>query len=300
MTKRKLKKHADTWREWLRPEDCLARFKNRIVTKLQEWRARVRNLGQIEQEFTLLAGQPAKSGSLDALIDELNQDFAQTCIPQAVHGAKSIADICFVIECLFVVVQQHDQRTLASLSKAVREAVDMSPGIAVEFTIQGNEVKLRPVGDRFLDKVAVDEVMLALVRHPEVSKHFQEALKICASGETARYRNALDNLRFGLETLLKKVLRNSKSLEKQKPALLPWLKAQGLHQQIINMYESLLFGPYAIYQNDAVKHKEAFAAIEIEFMIYLTGTFMRLLLDLSAQSAKSPPPPNKLTGSSTA
>jgi hypothetical protein len=300
MTKRKLKKHTDTWREWLRPEDCLARFKNRIVTKLQEWRARVRNLGQIEQAFTLLAGQPPKSGSLDALLDDLNQDFTQTCIPKAVHGTKSIAEICFVIECLFVVVQQHDQRSLASLRKAVREAVAMSPGIAVEFTIQGNEVRLRPAGDRFLDKVAVDEVMLALGRHPEVSKHFQEALKICASGETARYRNALDNLRFGLETLLKKVLGNSKSLENQKLALLPWLKTRGLHQQIVNMYESLLFGPYSIYQNDAVKHNEAFAAIEIEFMIYLTGTFMRLLLDLSAKSAKSLPPTNKSTGPSMA
>jgi len=186
--------------------------------------------------------------------------------------------------------------------KAVREAVEMSPGIAVEFTVQGNEIRLRPAGDGFLDKVVVDEVMLVLGRHPEVSKHFQEALRICASGETARYRNALDNLRFGLETLLKKVLCNSKSLENQKPALLPWLKARGLHQQIVNMYESLLFGPYSIYQNDAVKHNEAFAGVEIEFMIYLTGTFMRLLLDLSAKrfNTKSAPPTSKLTVSSVA
>jgi hypothetical protein len=143
-----------------------------------------------------------------------------------------------------------------------------------------------------------EKVMLALERHPDVSKHFQEALRICASGETAQYRNALDNLRFGLETLLKKVLCNCKSLENQKPALLPWPKARGLHQQTVNMYELPLFGPYSIYQNDAVKHNEAFAAVEIEFMICLTGTFMRLLLDLSAKSAKSPPPTHKLTGSS--
>ncbi len=241
MTKRKLKKHSETWREWLRPEDCLARFKNRIVTKLRAWHSRIRNRLRIEEEFALLAGQSARTGALQALLEELDQDFTETCIPKAIHGAKTVEELCFVIQCLFMVVRQHEERSLASLMKAVREAVEMSPGIAVEFPIQGNEIRLRPAGDGFLDKVVVDEVMLVLGRHPEVSKHFQEALRICASGETARYRNALDNL-------------------------------------------------------------EAFAGVEIEFMIYLTGTFMRLLLDLSAKrfNTKSAPPTSKLTVSSVA
>jgi hypothetical protein len=42
-----------------------------------------------------------------------------------------------------------------------------------------------------------------------------------------------------------------------------------------------VFGEYRLYQNDAVKHGEAFSEKEIEFMIYLTGTFMRLLLQLA-------------------
>ncbi len=47
------------------------------------------------------------------------------------------------------------------------------------------------------------------------------------------------------------------------------------------MYTTLLFGPYSIYQNEAVKHNEEFGEVELEFIIYLTGTFMRLLLILS-------------------
>jgi hypothetical protein len=50
------------------------------------------------------------------------------------------------------------------------------------------------------------------------------------------------------------------------------------------MYKGLLFGPYKQFQNDAVKHEEEFAENDIEFMIYLTGTFMRLLLQLEQKA----------------
>jgi hypothetical protein len=49
------------------------------------------------------------------------------------------------------------------------------------------------------------------------------------------------------------------------------------------MYNALLFGPYSQFQNDAVKHgkrEEEFTENDIGFMIYITGTFMRLLLKL--------------------
>ena len=38
---------------------------------------------------------------------------------------------------------------------------------------------------------------------------------------------------------------------------------------------------FAIYGNDAVKPGEKYTPQEIEFMIYLTGTFMRLLIQTS-------------------
>jgi hypothetical protein len=45
------------------------------------------------------------------------------------------------------------------------------------------------------------------------------------------------------------------------------------------MYDDLL-ARFMQYQNDAVKHGDNWSSIEIEFMIYLTGAFMRLLLQL--------------------
>ncbi|MGA1133137.1 MAG: hypothetical protein ACO31I_12890, partial [Prochlorotrichaceae cyanobacterium] len=78
----------------------------------------------------------------------------------------------------------------------------------------------------------------------------------------------------------KRVLGNQRSLENQKAYLLNWLKDKGLHNQVVNLYEKLL-STYQIYQNDAVKHNEAFSLDEVEFMIYLTGNFMRLILKLT-------------------
>ncbi len=90
------------------------------------------------------------------------------------------------------------------------------------------------------------------------------------------------SLRFALEQLLKEVLGNKKSLETQKKdEVLAWLGQRGIHKQVVNLYHQLVFGEYRLYQNDAVKHGEAFSEKEIEFMIYLTGTFMRLFLQLA-------------------
>lgn len=104
-------------------------------------------------------------------------------------------------------------------------------------------------------------------------------------GDVGDYRSLFDNLRLALEQLLRQVLDNKKSLENQERELLKWIKARGAHQQVVNMYKQLLFGPYSRYQNDAVKHGEQYSEDEAEFMIYLTGIFMRLLLRLQAKIA---------------
>jgi hypothetical protein len=133
-----------------------------------------------------------------------------------------------------------------------------------------------------LDKGIIDSVLAGLEDYPKVAKQFETALRIYQSGETDKYRNLLDNLRFALEQLLKNILNNQKSLENQKNFILPWLKAKGLHDEVVNLYERLL-STYQNYQNNAVKHKDDFSINEVEFMIYLTGNFMRLIIQLATQ-----------------
>jgi len=61
-----------------------------------------------------------------------------------------------------------------------------------------------------------------------------------------------------------------------------------VHQQIINMYDDLL-AKFTQYQNDAVKHIENWSPHEIEFMIYLTATFIRFLLQLKSDRGQALP-----------
>jgi hypothetical protein len=132
----------------------------------------------------------------------------------------------------------------------------------------------------------IDFVLEGIERYPKADKPFSQALSKFLRGDRTHYRNILDDLRFSLEQLLKSLLSNDKSLENQKDILGAWLKDKGVHAQIRSLYVHLA-KCFSQYQNNAVKHDENYSGMEVEFMIYLTGTLMRLLLELE-QTSSSP------------
>jgi hypothetical protein len=169
------------------------------------------------------------------------------------------------------------------LAEILQDTLDLSPQIPISVSKTNDGIILYPKGADLLDDAVVNQNLLWLESHPNVLKQFEQALTQYMTGDKKQQRNLLDNLRFALEQLLKDILKNDKSLENQKAELLRWLETRGVHKQTINMYSALLFGPYSQFQNDAVKHgkrEEEFTENDIEFMIYITGTFMRLLLKL--------------------
>ncbi len=60
------------------------------------------------------------------------------------------------------------------------------------------------------------------------------------------------------------------------------MKNKGCHKQVRNMYNCFL-KYFTTYQNEAVKHGDGWAECEVEYMIYLTGNLMRLLLQLNGE-----------------
>lgn len=158
--------------------------------------------------------------------------------------------------------------------------LSFSPSVGIQLVRTDDSILLYPKGAELLDVELVNQTLAWLASHPKVLEPFEAALKLYMEGDKAKQRNLLDNLRFAIEQLLKEVLRNSKSLENQQGELGKWLKGKGVHQQVINLHNQLLFGNFRQYQNDAVKHAGEYQEQDIEFMIYLTGTFMRLLLQL--------------------
>ena len=173
-----------------------------------------------------------------------------------------------------------------SVLLAVEQAIKMSPGAPLAMTLTGDTALLYPRGAKFLDEGLVNDNLKWLGAHESAAKHFGKALSFY--DEQARHGNLLDELRKSLEQLLRDVLGNRKSLEKQAPVLLPWLNKRGVHQQVVNLFRDLL-DRFCQYQNDAVKHGEQWVPPEIEFMVYLTGTFMRMLLQLERAGSQETP-----------
>lgn len=96
--------------------------------------------------------------------------------------------------------------------------------------------------------------------------------------EKAAYqRNLIDDMRLGLELLLKELLQNDKPLEKQIADVGTYQKAKGISPETTNMFNTLL-DYYSKYQNKYVKHDDNVNEEEIEFIIDLTSTFMKFIV----------------------
>jgi len=182
-------------------------------------------------------------------------------------------------------VPQHlDAKSLASKSiTAIKKAIAMSPGAPLAMKIDGASITLYPKGAKFLDDGLVNDTLGWLGAHQDARSYFEKALSLYLKDDKTQFRNLLDELRRAMEELLRSILGNDKSLENQKGSLGQWFKDRGIHDQVRNMYATLL-SQFATYQNDAVKHGNDWNESEVEYMIYLTGTFMRMLLVLNGDS----------------
>ena len=169
------------------------------------------------------------------------------------------------------------------IGRLVEHAVVNSPGAPIALAYDDHRVILYPAGAKLLDQEVVDQTLHWLEGHPAAIEKFEGAL--VGSMKGVERRKILDDLRFALERLLKDILNNDKSLENQKPPLGLWLKERGLNPQVVNMFQTLT-AQFGLYQNDAVKHDDSSHPEEVEFMIYLTATFMRLLLQVERTQQK--------------
>ncbi|MBD1931751.1 MULTISPECIES: hypothetical protein [Cyanophyceae] len=296
-TKRRLLNHNKRWDIEIDQAAQLTQLKNRVIGVTNQLLGPFLANEEIDQEFSFLIGEEIEIAvyrevqypslgyrrtaiELSEPRTVIERAFGSTCAYKAIQKADSLERLVTVLQHLFWLLEKHKHGYLMKFAERIQEAVKLTPGSGFQVVISGKSITLYPLGAKLLDKGTVNDVLAWLENYPKVAKHFEQALKIYMDGDSGKYRNLLDNLRFAIEQLLKEVLGNKKSLENQQKELLNWLNKRGIHQEVVNLYNQLLFGQYCMYQNDAVKHSEAFSKDEIEFMIYLSGTFMRLLLQL--------------------
>lgn len=292
--------HHKRWNIEFDDKGQFAQLKNRVVSIVD------RIVGQdfaanssLDRDFVELLGdsvtiansrtEPTALHTITKLItapqtqEVKTRGFGVTYLHRALKNCDDLKRLVTILQVLFWLLERHGySQKIRDLADRLRLNVKLTPSVEFQIVRNKEKVILYPPGAQLLDEATVNEPLMWLENYPTAAEPFERALKLYLEGDSSGNRNLLDNLRFAIEQLLREVLENTKSLEQQKRPLLTWLGSEHrVHQQVVNMYEKLLFGDYTRYQNDAVKHSEGCSEEEIEFMIYLTGTFMRLIIKLS-------------------
>ncbi|HXC44778.1 MAG TPA: hypothetical protein VNY51_14810 [Candidatus Dormibacteraeota bacterium] len=273
---------ATFWQSWQpdSPTDQqdFERLKNRVCAVMKNdvwpfWEYRP----SLRKEFIVFSGADVAS--------QETSSFWHGALNYQICRAEGMLDLMQAVQALLWAIHKTVPQELRGVVATLNAVFEMSPNVLAHIVLGEDGPTLYRGGAKMLDDALIADNLEWLARHPQALKNFQVALSIYLSKDVSEYRNLLDNLRFAVEQLLRDILQNQKSLENQKDTLLPWMKSKGLHASVTGMYHDLLFKHFAIYQNDAVKHGEKYSPQEIEFMIYLTGTFMRLLIQASKQPA---------------
>jgi hypothetical protein len=263
------------WKHWQhepRADEEFERFRIRMYEAARRlWEEHFYENDDLRELFAFVSGTRLGSSPY----------FAQSELAQMLEEAENVFEVVQAMQWLLATVEgdfdQQGNRVLDACCIVIGFAIDQSPTIMVRLVRLGNTAMIYPAGARLLDEGVVESNLVWLAQYHSVRKPFEVALKAYAAKDPKQYRTMLDNLRFALEQMLRVVLSNQKSLENQKVEFLRWLKDHGMHAQIRNMYRDLLFG-FAQYQNDAVKHQEdQYTPAEVEFALYATGTFLRLI-----------------------
>lgn len=126
-----------------------------------------------------------------------------------------------------------------------------------------------------VDKTLVDATNAWLGDYPVAKKSFEDAIIMLEN--KIFERNLLDNLRLSLETLVKSLLSNNKSLENQLPELGGFLQSKNVSAELRNMVVKLI-DYYAKYQNTYIKHSDTVNEKEIEFIFECTSSLMKFLI----------------------
>lgn len=253
-------------------------FKNRVLDTLQDVIKRIfqdgiskallikyfKLIGLYVEDDRLYAGGYEYYGG-KFFIKEIESRFLTANLSQTI----------FLLQNLFYL--NLDVNIKDELYKSFKEDIELSLiDITIKKTKDGEYI-FYPVGAKLLDEGVVNDVLDYLDSYPEAYKKFVSALQ--KYQEHKYERNIIDDLRLSLELLLKSILKNKKSLENQKEPLGKYLKDKGTPTEIREMFTRLVTY-YSNYQNEYAKHNDKVREAEVEFMIYLTGTFARFILSL--------------------
>ena len=138
-----------------------------------------------------------------------------------------------------------------------------------------------PLGAKELDDALVSETLEWLKDYPKARKTYSVALQQYSDGQYVR--DVADNFRKAFEEFLKEFLNNNNDLNKNKKEVETYLKEQNADPKLITMLVSLI-SHYYLLNNEVAKHNDKMDAKYLEFLMYQTGVFIRMLIVVKKDS----------------
>ena len=183
-----------------------------------------------------------------------------------------------IIEMVANSISSEDGQRQYIFTQRIAVAIKLS-GINAVLCIEENNYKFFPYSDAFFDKALVLDILNWLEKYDKAKEQYRQALDYILTGKYDR--QVIDCLRLALELFLKQLLRNNKSLENQMKALGTYIGEKNISNEISNMFFKLL-ECYEKYNNSHAKHDDSVNENEVDFLLYMTGSFMRFLVKLNA------------------
>ena len=235
-------------------------------------------IGEINQDREFIKAGSGRSIFLDKIYNEYNGEKIKYCHTSLYKLLKRLSneDEIKFIQAIEIILNSH-------LNKREKHIIDnfnnilSNRRIRLSYNECNNKYEFYPNNVKELDKVLVDDVLIFLKDFSEAHNQLTEALKMFL--ENASYRDIVDKVRLALELFLKNYLNNDKSLENQESDLGKLLKNNQVSTEIRNMFHKLM--DYFIKLNDnKAKHSEyEFKKCEVEFLLYLVGNFIKLIIE---------------------
>ena len=136
-------------------------------------------------------------------------------------------------------------------------------------------MRIRPKGAKELDTTLVSEPLDWLKDYPKTRKTFCIALKQYTDG--VYIRDVADNFRKALEEFFQEFLGNTKNLANNIAEIFKYLNNNNAENELSSMVKSLL-NSYDTLNNKIAKHNDKVDKMFLEFLMYQTGIFIRMLI----------------------
>jgi len=243
-------------------------FKNRVLNSYEfDISKQIEKSNSTDEFFTIIGKHRIRN-----ILSDIN-NFERHPIYNYFVEASNILDFLFGLQALFW-IKAGTVEAKKRFLKVIQDAICIT-GVPLAIKQTNTDILLFPSGAKLLDEKLVDDNLDWLSQYQKSYKAYKTALlKVGKKGEE---RVVVDYLRLSLELLLKDILHNKKSLEKQKNELGNYLKSKNVSVELSNLFWIVL-DYYSKYQNDKAKHENMVPADEVEFILYLTGVLMRFLL----------------------